>query len=394
MIWADKYSPQKLNEIVGDKPPLLKLQDFVLNHSRFRKKAMIIHGPTGTGKTSSVYAIAKENNFEVIEVNSSDVRNKKGILETFGDALTQSSLFNKGKIFLFDDIDGLSGTKDRGGIQAVISLFANTAHPIILTSNDLWNRKFSSLRSKTEIVEFKPISHLEILRVLRRICKEEKLDVTEEVLKAISIKNEGDARSAITDLQAMSIELEMISKKDVENLGYRERDESIFNLLQIIFKTKDLYSINEMTDSVPLSLDEIMLWVEENVTNEYYGEELSNAFEKLSKADLFRGRIRRNQHWRFLVYQKFFMGAGVALSKTSPKKEFSKYSRPQRILKLWRAKMRYARRKEISEIVAKKLHISSKKAVKDVIPYLRSIAKNEGYIEDLHLDEDQLNTLS
>ncbi len=394
MIWADKYSPQKLNEVMGDKPPLLKLQDFVLNYPRFRKKAMIIYGPTGTGKTSSVYAIANENNYEVIEINSSDVRNKKGILETFGDALNQTSLFNKGKIFLFDDIDGLSGTKDRGGIQAIISLLQKSPHPIVLTSNDPWNKKYSALRSKTEMVELKPLSHLEILRILGRVCTEEKLDVTEDVLKAISIKNEGDARSAITDLQAMSIELEKISKEDVEALGYRERDESIFNLLQIIFKTKDIYSINEMTNSVNLSLDEIMLWIEENITNEYSGEEVSNAFEKLSKADLFRGRIRRSQHWRFLVYQKLLMGTGVALSKTSKKREFSKYSRPQRILKLWRAKMRYAKRKEISEIIAEQLHISSKKAIKEVIPYLRNIAKNKDYIEDLHLNEEQFNILS
>jgi len=393
-MWTEKYTPKKLNEMAIDKPPVLKLQDFVLNYKRFRKKAMLLHGPTGTGKTSSVYAIAKENNFEVIEINSSDVRNKKSILEYFGDALGQASLFNRGKIILFDDIDGLSGTKDRGGIQAIVSLLATSAHPIVLTSNDPWGSKYSTLRSKSEMVELKPLSHLEILKVLSRICNEEDLKVPNEVLKAIAIKNEGDARSAIIDLQAICIELDKIKKEDVENLGYREREESVFNLLQIIFKTKDIYSINEMTDSVNLSLDEVLLWVEENISSEYNGNELSKAFEHLSKADLFRGRIRRNQYWRFLVYQKIFMTLGVAFSKNSKKKKFVKYSRPQRILKLWRAKMRNAKRKEISEILSKNLHMSSKKATKEVIPYLKNISKKNEFIKDLDLNEDQFNILS
>ena len=165
-----------------------------------------------------------------------------------------------------------------------------------------------------------------------------------------------------------------------------------FFIIQALNAT--LKSLFVFGDSVNLSLDEIMLWIEENITNEYTGEEIFNAFEKLSKADVFRGRIRRNRHWRFLVYQKLLMGSGVAVSKKEKKRNFSKYSRPQRILKLWRSKMRYAKRKEISEKLAEQLHISSKKALREVIPYLKKIAKNKKYVEDLYLDEDQFNILS
>jgi len=178
-IWTEKYSPKNLREIVGDRPPLLKLQDFILNYSKHKKRSMLIYGPPGTGKTSSVYAIAIENKLDVLELSSSDFRNKKNIEEVLGVSINQTSLFSNGRIILIDDIDGISGTKDRGATQAIISVLEKSSFPIVMTSNNPWKKKFSKLRNKSFLIEFKPLSYMDIFKFLGKICEKENISFDE-----------------------------------------------------------------------------------------------------------------------------------------------------------------------------------------------------------------------
>src|SRR3989344_1181590 len=111
MNFAEKYRPSSLKEVIGNQVTLMKLRKAVSE-----KKPVLLYGLTGTGKTSAVQALAKDLNYELIEVNASDTRNKDSIHSVIGSAASQMSLFSKGKIILIDEVDGLSGQKDRGGI--------------------------------------------------------------------------------------------------------------------------------------------------------------------------------------------------------------------------------------------------------------------------------------
>src|SRR3989344_6650087 len=194
-----KYIPKTTKEIIGQEDVVKELKSFITNFSKEKKNSALIYGPSGTGKTSSAYAIANEIGYEIIEVNASDFRNADQINQKVGNAIKQQSLFAKCKVILVDEIDGLSWREDRGGIQAITKLIEDSAFPIILTATNPFDNKFSSLRSKSNLIEFKQLDYLSIFQILKKICDGEKIKFEEEILKSLARRNGGDARAAIND---------------------------------------------------------------------------------------------------------------------------------------------------------------------------------------------------
>ena len=375
-------NPQRLNEIVGqDTKKISTWFDSPV------KKPLLIHGPTGVGKTSSAYALAKEKNLEIIELNSSNLRNKDKIKNVIGIASQQQSLFGKKKLILIDEVDGISGRSDYGGLAELSRIISDSKHKIVLTANDVSDSKFSTLRKKCDIVEFKYVDYLKIFELLKNICEKNKIKFEEKQLKNLARKNNGDVRASLLDLVGS-----VVDGKINADTSEREYAKSIEESLRLVFKSKDAsILINVFSDSDE-DLDEIFLWIDENLDKEYSGNDLVKAYEKLSKADVYRGRILKRQYYRLMVYQSALMGAGVALSKDEKKNGYVPYKRPSRILKMWIAKNRNARRRSIAEKFARRTHSSSKKIYKD-FGVLVNFLKDDKVVNELELDDDEIKWL-
>ena len=380
-----KYRPRKINEIIGQDDALKKLKNFVVDFKKQKKNAALLYGPSGVGKTISVHALAKELNLEILEVNASDVRNADQINSMVGSAVGQMSLFFKGKIILIDEIDGLSGTKDRGGLQAIIKLIEKSSFPMILTATNPWDYKFNSLIRKAEMVEFAPLDYLDIFKILKNICDNEKIRYEEDVLKGLARRAGNDARAAINDLQTLAIEAKELTKKCLEELGERNKLDTMINALFKVFKTTDPSIAISAFDNVEEDLNEQLLWLDENLPREYTKpEDLAKAYDKLSKADVFGRRIKRWQHYRFLVYINALITAGIAVSKKERYKHYVQYKPTGKLLKLWWAKQKSMKKKAIAEKIAEKTHSSAKGALKDTLPYLQfAFRKNRNFRNEL-----------
>jgi len=328
-----------------------------------KKKAILLHGPAGTGKTTLAHVLAKENELEIFELNASDLRNRAKLEEVLKPSTIQSSLFAKGKVILVDEVDGVTGT-DRGGIPELIALIEKTKFPIVITANDVWNKKFSLLRRKTELVAVKELEQGVVLDILKNMMRLEGKVVEINLLQNIVLKTKGDLRAAINDLQSVL----HVGTGEIQehHIGEREKARDIFHALKDVFKNPINKETPRIFDDVDESMDQILLWLEKNIPKEYQGEALARAMECLSKADVFRGRIYRQQHWRFLVYQNFLLSAGVASAgKYKNPNGFTKYEKPTRILKIWMANNRNAKKKTIAAKYAAYAHISKKQALKD-----------------------------
>ncbi len=390
----NRYVPKAENEIIGQEENVARLRSFIVNFSKEKKNSCLVYGPSGTGKTCSVYVIASELGHEVIEVNASEFRNAEQINSKVGNAIKQQSLFARGKLILVDEIDGLSGMQDRGGVQAVVKLMEESTYPIILTATNPFDSKFSSLRSKSLMIEFKQLDYLSIFKILRKICDSEKIKYDEDVLKSLSRMSGGDARAAINDLQSLTQIKKELAKEALDELSDRNKTENIMTALNKIFKSTDLKIALSAFDNVKEDLDEQLLWIDENLPKEYTKpDELAKAYEMLSKADVFSRRIRRWQHYRFLVYINALITAGIASAKKEKYKGIVEYKPTGRILKIWWANQKAAKKKAIAEKIAEKTHSSKKEVLKSTMPYIplmfRDKKMGNALVEELELDSEE-----
>jgi len=392
--WIRKYRPESTKDIVGQDLQIRNLKQFINKFSKQKKKAAFVYGPSGCGKTISVYAVANETDLEVIEVNASDFRNKAQINLVVGGALGQQSLFAKGKVILIDEVDGLSGMKDRGGIAAVTKLIKDSNYPIILTAHHPWESKFSGLRSKCNLIEFNELDYKDVYGALKRICKKEKIKFDDHALKSLARRSGGDLRAAVNDLQSLAEEGKELSNNDLDKLSDRQKVDTMNDALLKVFKTKDPFIAINAFDSVDEDFDQRFLWLEENIPYEYKKpEDIYRAFDALSKADVYRGRIRRWQHWRFLVYINALQSMGVALAKDERYKDSVKYKQTGRLLKIFWANRKAMKKKAIAAKFAEHTHCSMKRALRD-IDYLKPMFKDKEIAvkitEELDLDKEEV----
>lgn len=383
--WCEKYRVRRLSDIKSQDLAIDKIKLFLRNFPK--KKAAILHGPPGVGKTSLAYAIASEIDAEILELNASDLRNKTKISEIIGPASQQKSLFRKHKILLVDEVDGVSAVKDKGGLGELIVLIEKSAFPVVLTANDIWQQKFNLIRQKSELIQIKEVDYKVILEILKEVCEKENCAVSSEVLTSISIKARGDVRAALNDFQMLS---KMESPELIKEVEERNKEQSIFTALQYIFKNA---KINEemlrVFDNVNMPIDEIFLWIEENLPLEYGGVELAKSLDALSLADVFRGRIQRQRHWRFMVYEYFLLGPAIAGAKPYNRTGWTSYRKPSRILKIWLQNQRSIKKKSICQKYARHCHISTKTAAKEWL-LIRQILKNDKIRKELKLDSDEI----
>lgn len=386
--WTRKYSPKSQKEVKGQDAVLKQLNAFLLKYTTQSKKGLILYGKHGIGKTSSIYACARDQELEVLEVNASDFRNKAKIDSIIGGAVMQRSLFAKGKVILVDEIDGLSGNSDRGGVSALAKLIGKAAYPIVMTANDPYEKKFKDLRKACDMLQMNSPSYLDVAEVLNKIVKTENIKTDNSIVKMLARRAGGDIRAAINDLQSAASQ-GSLTKEDVESLSEREHKESLIDSLTRVLKTTDPFVAKQALASCDQRWDTFMLWLDENLPKEYTKpEDLARAYDNLSRADIFSGRIRRRQHYRFLVYINDLISSGVATSKDEKYKGFTKMDRPKRLLTMYIAKMRFAKRNSIAEKVSVINHSSTNACLRHTLPYLKHIARSSDFASQLEIKYD------
>jgi len=401
--WTIKHKPKSTNEIVGNKSAIKTLRDWLNSWERGapKKRAAFLYGPPGIGKTVTVEALAHELQMELVEKNASDYRTEDAINRFAGLASQYGSLFGGKRIVLLDELDGLMGNADKGGVKAITNVVKTARCPIVLIANNAYNPRFRTLRGYCLLIEFKKPPAKTVLKHLQRINEREGIQSDENVLKFLAQRAEGDVRSAVNDFQALAQGKKQLKYDDVSWLAYRDRHESIFNVIKLIIYGRTSSGAKKAVNMADVDIDMLFEWIYENAPAHLNDpEDLVQAMDALAMADIYRGRIRASQDWSFMRYVIDYMTAGVAMARQNSKVSgWVPFKFPSRIMMLSRSKAKRAMLKKIGLKIKRKCHISANRASSEVLPYLRIIFKNNvlmaaGIARWLDLDEEMVDYIA
>jgi replication factor C large subunit len=362
----EKYEPRLTKEILGNEKQVIEIRNWLRSWSKGR--ALLVYGPTGSGKSLAVRLIAEELGYEILESNASD-RSIPSILK----ASEQRSLFSRKKLILIDEVDLLESGK------GVSELIEKSDFPVIFIAVDPYKRNLAFLRKHCRLLKFEKLRYDIIARFLREICEKEKISYEEKALFQIARMSNGDIRAALLDLEVLKPN---ISLESAYKLGYREKEENVFSTLKTIFSSKKLADARIAIKNCEKNPDELFLWLGENAGEYRNIEDIALAYDYLSKADIFRSRIIKRQAWSL---QKYFLDlcmAGFVLSKGSVfVYKYPKFMRKNNL-------------SAVSEKVSKKLHLSARESLEILGLIKLLIEKEPSLASKLSLNEDDLSLLS
>ncbi|WP_049921147.1 replication factor C large subunit [Halopiger djelfimassiliensis] len=371
--WTEKYRPTTLSEVRGNNKARDQLQEWAETWDDHRD-AVIVHGSPGIGKTSAAHALANDMGWPVMELNASDNRGADVIERIAGEASKSGTLTGGEagrRLVIMDEADNFHGNADYGGSREVTRVVKDANQPIVLVANEFYDMS-QSLRNACETIEFRDVSKRSIVPVLRDICRREDIEFEEEALEKIAEATSGDLRSAVNDLQAVAEETERLTVEDVVT-SERDTTEGIFDYLDTLIKETDAEGALRASYDVDENPDDLLNWIEDNVPKDYEGAELADAYEFLSNADRWLGRVRSTQNYSYWRYATDNMTAGVAASRREDKGGWTRYGPPSYWSKLGRTKGTRNTRDGIAERIAEREGTSVATARREILPYLSAM---------------------
>ena len=220
-LWSDKHKPQKLEELVGNCHHIRTLKKWlqnwdtnhrkILNNKRSKgspyRKATLILGPPGIGKSLSIALIAQSMGYEVVELNTVDIISKK-MLETTLHDITQNTILSfktkntkntKKRLIVMDEVDNISSGSNT--IPALIVAIKNSKTPIICICNDVQKSSVRSLSKHCLVLKFVRPQQKTIVKHLIKVAKKEGMNVGSKALEVLVESTGGDIRQILNSMQ-------------------------------------------------------------------------------------------------------------------------------------------------------------------------------------------------
>lgn len=234
----EKYRPKKLSEIVGQDHAVNRIQTFV------KKKSLphlLFAGPPGNGKTTTALCIARElfgegwrQNF--MELNASDERGINTIRTKVKNyARTRPIGDVPYKIVYLDESDALTPDAQHA-LRRTMEMYAHTCRFILACNYS--SKIIEPIQSRCAVFRFKRLDKKDISKVLERIARNEKLNLSKDAIDAIIYVSEGDMRRAVNLLQAASALGKRITEGTIYEVSAAAHPEDIREMMRLALDGK------------------------------------------------------------------------------------------------------------------------------------------------------------
>lgn len=372
MMWSEKYRPQSLMDMIGNEEARVA---FVEWFGKWKKgtKPLLLVGPPGIGKTTLANLAAKQFGYDMIGLNASDVRNKQQIQEILSPVLGNASLLGSPMIFV-DEVDGVHGRADFGGVEALLDILKEPTIPIILAANSESSDKMKSIKKATKTIYLRPLSPRLMQLYLERILQKEDARMSPGSLAKLVMESRGDIRSMINSAQALVTGFEPQSEKSFEILDIEEGVNSFFKANSLTEARLVLYSLRIDPR------EKINAFYSSIISSGISQDQMQQMLQVMSEADLLYGRIIRTQEWRLLRYLDAIL---VGLYKKDLPVRYSRFNLSWPLLNRLRWDGKSI--KSLATNMTKILHVSVSTFATFYFPFILFLMQNKKL--DLNLDE-------
>jgi|TARA_B110001454_G_scaffold13900_1_gene12608 replication factor C large subunit len=363
-MWSEKYRPQIISDMVGNEEPRVAIMEWFAKWKKGTKPLLLV-GPSGIGKTTMAFLVAKQFGYDMIGLNASDVRSKSRINEILTPVLGNVSVLGEPMIFV-DEVDGIHGRGDYGGAAALVDILKEPTVPIVLAANNDTLEKMKNIKKVVKTISFKKIPPRLLRIYLENILQKENAKLSPGSLIKVIEKSRGDIRSMINLTQSFVTGFNPQTENSFETINVEDG-------INAFFKANSFEEARIVLYSMQINpREKINAFYSSIITSDLDNSTLAKYLKIISKADMLYGKIMKTQNWRLLRYLNDIL---ITLYQNDDRIRYSKYNLSWPLLN--RIRWDGVKLKSLSSIMAKKLHLSSSAFAAIGLPYVLFCMKNK-----------------
>lgn len=248
-MWAEKYRPKYLNDMVNQKEIVSRFKTFVKTKNL---PHLLLIGPAGIGKTTSILALARDlygpsYRSHILELNASDERGINVIREKVKNFARTASIASpvSFKLLILDEADHLTSDAQHA-LRRTMEIYTKTCRFCLIGNYS--ESIIDPIQSRCSVFRFSPLDEHDLKDWLKMIAQKEELEIIEEGLDAIYQASNGDLRKATNLLQAAAASGKLIDDVSVYSLLGSVNPDSVKTMIHLALDGKFMESREHLRD--------------------------------------------------------------------------------------------------------------------------------------------------